>query len=106
MNHYTLLAIAAILVTGCTSTSNLKHHAGSNGSIFKNNPEVNLKDFKRNKKETSRNKDKSIAGTNPVNGDTPVTDTAPVDTPEDTQVDTPDDDKYDPFTDGLYGPYT
>lgn len=105
MKVYILLTSVAILVTGCTSTSNLKHHAGSDGSTFKNNPEVTLKDFKLNKKESSRNKnkDESTADTTPVSEDTPVTDTAPEDTEENTP---PDNDEYDPFTGGLYGPYT
>ena len=106
MKVYILLTSVAILVTGCTTASNLKHRAGSDGAVYVNNPNVNLKDFKLNKKESARNKnknkDKSTADTNPVN-DTPVSDTAPEDTEDNTPV---DNDKYDPFTGGLYGPYT
>lgn len=119
-----LLMSSAILVTGCTSTSNLKKYTGNNGESYYNNTGIKQKLSERNKKESfkTHHKDKSIADTNP-------SDTSPDDTDTDTGTDTsdtvdsvndntdstntdtpvdnsPNQDSYDPLTDGLYGPHT
>ena len=114
-----LLMTTAILVTGCTSTSNLKKYTGNNGESYSNNTGTKQKLSERNKKESfkTHHKDKSIADTNTSDTSTDDTDTStdttdPVDSVNtdanaDTPVDNgPNQDSYDPLTDGLYGPYT